>query len=989
MRRKNSTPPDRGQEDQSITVGGLGTAGGDYKTRVRAVSHEGVQSEWSSEVQFTLTDSAEGTGSDPNLPDLVSNVEIRGMLNAIYVEFDDEFFATDKPLMSYNMGSYEIEVSNVSNAFPATGNVWTTKLGDDPDAGPPDGPTRKFNVPTGAGFICTGMKSTGSGGLEHFVRVRGINSNGSTSSAYSTVASVTLDTDDVSQTAVVIGQNAIYATHVKAGTLTAEELQAGTITATEISSGQIFASQIQLPAANPGTDGEANEFHATRKFTIDQDGNMWWGNYEFFDTDVGADQAAADANSAFHNNNSYISASGNAQFVGTISTGAGLDGDMFAGGDDGESRMVLGDNAYTLGFGGSSTGYGYLLGFTGNSLEAIPGHAVFTEEYWVMTDDTTDWTGAAYLVAPRLHGGFNYAGVRLRDPQTGGASNGDGEALLVHPSTDYMGLVRGNRPEGSGTAYAEVTGVVTAPGGWRVTHNELASGSTPGGLTLDSGTPATGDDDTGADRVKLWNDGGDLMWGDTNVGGGSGDITAVNTATNSGLSGGAVSGAVGLNVDLSNLPVLTGAETLTTSDWVGIYDNDESQNNKVTVGDIVGLAPQGDVIGVGQTTSRGIVVTGQAGPTPYVGLDIYNNLSTTTIDGADWVAVWDSNLNAHRRVTIQSILDLGGGGDVTGITTDSTSGLYTVSSGGPIPDIRLDVDRLATTTVSVSDLVAVFDFTAGGTRKVTVQSIVDLAASQTGNLTLGGTYPYLYGNNLTVQATGNAYLRAGSGGNYGVTVWSGGETTIYNGTTANFKALGGYNQSLTIFPDVDATRNLGSGSKWWNYLYAKKMDFSAIAYATGTGYYLWLQSADDQIRTAGSSERIKKDITTVVTSDALDRIKALRPVEFSAKKGHSNLAIDNLWEYERFRGFIAEEAAAVSHQYGVYNWWKSNDPESEDYDKPRPHISTIQDEWTDEEVAAYYDLDEAKPHMYSDQAILADAVAAIQALEARIAVLEG
>ena len=264
----------------------------------------------------------------------------------------------------------------------------------------------------------------------------------------------------------------------------------------------------------------------------------------------------------------------------------------------------------------------------------------------------------------------------------------------------------------------------------------------------------------------------------------------------------------------------------------------------------------------------------------------------------------------------------------------------------------------------------------------------------TGNLTIGGTYPYLYGNNLTVQATGNAYLRAGSGGNYGVTVWSGGETTIYNGTATNFKALGGYNESLTLFPDVNATRNLGSGSKYWNYSFHKKMDFSAVPWASGSGYYMWMNTSD-QVMHASSSERIKKDIVTIPISESLDRINALRPVEYTPRKDHSDLKIDDMWEYGRFKGFIAEEAAEVDHGYGVYNWWKSNDPESEDYDEKLPSLSSLQQEWTDEEVADYYDLDEARPQMFDMHAILADSVGAIQELsnkldaaEARLAALE-
>jgi hypothetical protein len=255
--------------------------------------------------------------------------------------------------------------------------------------------------------------------------------------------------------------------------------------------------------------------------------------------------------------------------------------------------------------------------------------------------------------------------------------------------------------------------------------------------------------------------------------------------------------------------------------------------------------------------------------------------------------------------------------------------------------------------------------------------------------TMSGGITFSTGNHITGSSSSNIYFQGGSSGNSWLRAYSGSSAVIKCGSGGDIVFF------ASPRPSGNAYHNLGTSSLYWNYLYARKIDYSAVGYAVSSGAYLALQSADDNIKLSGSSERIKKEIVPIPIADALTRIKALRPVDFSAKKNHSTLAIDNLWEYERFRGFIAEEVAAVSHQYGVYNWWESDDPESEDYDKPRPHISTVQTEWTDEDVAAYYDLAEAKPHMYSDQAILADAVAALQELsnkldaaEARIAVLE-
>ena len=59
----------------------------------------------------------------------------------------------------------------------------------------------------------------------------------------------------------------------------------------------------------------------------------------------------------------------------------------------------------------------------------------------------------------------------------------------------------------------------------------------------------------------------------------TGDITAVQTASLSGLAGGGTSGAIALTVDASNLTAL--GATVATTDYVVIYDTDGSATKKV------------------------------------------------------------------------------------------------------------------------------------------------------------------------------------------------------------------------------------------------------------------------------------------------------------------------------------------------------------------------------------------------------------------------
>jgi hypothetical protein len=299
----------------------------------------------------------------------------------------------------------------------------------------------------------------------------------------------------------------------------------------------------------------------------------------------------------------------------------------------------------------------------------------------------------------------------------------------------------------------------------------------------------------------------------------------------------------------------------------------------------------------------------------------------------------------------------------------------------------------ANVTPASNDLVMFTDTSNSGAISYCGASVL---LNMVGEVSTPVTHDFYLSGSRIIQATGNIYIRSNSGQNYGMTAWTTGQTDLHYGTGVVLKTStsGVVINGGTLYPGTNGIQNLGASNLYWKYLYATKMDRSAIPTFVGTGAYL-VAGTNDTLYAYTSSERLKKNIVTIPVSDALNRIKALRPVEFSAKTNPSDLAIDNLWEYERFKGFIAEEAAAVDHGYGVYNWWKSNDPESEDYDKPRPSLSAIQDEWTNEEVAAYYDLDEAAPHVFDSNAILADAVAAMQeistkldAAEARIAVLE-
>jgi len=149
-------------------------------------------------------------------------------------------------------------------------------------------------------------------------------------------------------------------------------------------------------------------------------------------------------------------------------------------------------------------------------------------------------------------------------------------------------------------------------------------------------------------------------------------------------------------------------------------------------------------------------------------------------------------------------------------------------------------------------------------------------------------------------------------------------------------------------------------------------DLSVLTTATWGGYVTY---ASNSLRVYTSRGATKEHITTVLDVDALARIKALRPVNFYF---NDKIEPDNeMARLQKQRGFLAEELAAVDHNYAAWGWLDADDnpigdPEEEDLT-----------------------LDDAVPIGFQMHSILADAVTTLQhlstkldAAEARIAVLE-
>ena len=175
--------------------------------------------------------------------------------------------------------------------------------------------------------------------------------------------------------------------------------------------------------------------------------------------------------------------------------------------------------------------------------------------------------------------------------------------------------------------------------------NQMASGN-----AASDGDVATAD---GAGRIT---------WETPSGGGGTGDITAVTTANNSGLAGGADSGDADLSLHANNLPTVT---SIATGDHLVVADaSDSNATKRITVNN---FGPH--LAGTGlDSTSTGQLV-----------LDLNEPALTTTIAGTDVLVLGDASDSFDtKRTTMASIASHLAGTNLTA----SADGVLSASGGG-------------------------------------------------------------------------------------------------------------------------------------------------------------------------------------------------------------------------------------------------------------------------------------------------------------------
>jgi hypothetical protein len=218
------------------------------------------------------------------------------------------------------------------------------------------------------------------------------------------------------------------------------------------------------------------------------------------------------------------------------------------------------------------------------------------------------------------------------------------------------------------------------------------------------------------------------------------------------------------------------------------------------------------------------------------------------------------------------------------------------------------------------------------------------------------------GSAYTVTIAGEAYCSGwwrstGQSGwynqDYGGGIWMSDSSWVRVYGSKRFLADSGLNVGGTT---NNSTLNVIGGTAW----------FSAMS----TGGGSTVVNNFGFLQYVSSRRELKENIVTVNNNEALQRLLSLRPVEFTMKPEYVQFAND-LTPLDKKRGFIAQEVAEVDHWYGQWGWVDEN-----------------QMMQTQGAIDGSLPLEESTPVYWNHDAVIADLVATIQNLNARLSVLE-
>ena len=430
-------------------------------------------------------------------------------------------------------------------------------------------------------------------------------------------------------------------------------------------------------------------------------------------------------------------------------------------------------------------------------------------------------------------------------------------------------------------SYGYITGVTNISGN-AATATALQTARTIGGVSFDgtgnidlAGVNTAGNQDTSGNAATATaletarTIGGVSFNGTANI-----DLAGVNTAGNQNTSGNAATATAlatarainGVNFDgTGDITVTAAAGTLTGS----------TLNSGVTASSLTSVGTLGSLTVSGAITPATVTA------------------STVTVAADDLVLITDTSDSANvKKVTAQSIADLGGGGGGSPAGSDTQVQFNDSGSFGASSNMVFDGTNL---TVN-----------AGGAD---------------GGLVIGEAFSSSYVGIRTANMTGSEYMMISAGGSTYVSAGTSGDLYLrsggnnsgqqihldYSNGNIYFSADGSeelwlWNTGLA--PRVNEGLKLGAENYAWDKFYLGQ----ASTFSSGGYYTLRSRDSDRQVMELVSSERFKKDIVDMPLEEAYQVLEA-RPILYRGLDDDSSVPLE--------AGLSAESLHNAGYEYAV------------------------------------------------------------------------
>lgn len=298
---------------------------------------------------------------------------------------------------------------------------------------------------------------------------------------------------------------------------------------------------------------------------------------------------------------------------------------------------------------------------------------------------------------------------------------------------------------------------------------------------------------------------------------------------------------------------------------------------------------------------------------------------------------------------------------ITGVGTLSAGSIPATLLTGTVASARISGSYTGITAVGTLTGLSVSSTTSGTNYTASSNNYFVTGSTSTGSTVDYGNLGYTGANADSAMpwCTGPALGGRTGWGFYSAV--AGGYTMGFRGNTANTTKYF-WVSSTSMFgtsPDDaknQAAINVVNGTAWFN--------------AMGSGTGATVVNSYGFLAYVSSRRELKENIVTVESTDSINRILSLRPVEFTMKPEYVQFP-NELTSFDKKRGFIAQEVADVDHWYGQWGWVDEN-----------------QRMVTQEALDGQTNLAEATPIYWNHDAVIADLVGSIQNLNNRIFILE-